>query len=59
MLQPLQVRLKGARDRLQLALNVGSLHAAMFPESEVDRTRPGHRENGALDPIRSLPGNFA
>ncbi len=26
--------------------------AAIFPESEVDRTRRGYRENGAHDPER-------
>ena len=28
--------------------------AAILPESEVDRTRRGHRENGARDPNRSF-----
>jgi hypothetical protein len=34
----------------QLAVNVGSLRCRIFPEPEVDRTRHGHRENGAHDP---------
>jgi hypothetical protein len=31
-------------------------YAAIFPESDVDRTRRGHRENGARDPKWPLPG---
>jgi hypothetical protein len=33
--------------------------AAIFPESEVDRTRRGHRESGAHDPNRTKLGSKA
>jgi hypothetical protein len=35
---------------VELALNVGSPRCPIFPESEVERTRRGRRENGAHDP---------